>query len=188
MAASRLYYDPTKPTAFSTLNKLAAATVKTSTTTTKLNKKNLRAWLEKQDPYTLHRPIRRRFSRNPYSVNNVMDVWECDLVDVRALARFNDKYKFILSVIDVCSKFLYLMPLRSKTGTVVASAFQSILKDPKQQRRPIWVRTDKGKEFLNKNFQEMLKREGIQFQVCKNPDVKCSVVERSHRTIRDRLY
>ena len=34
----------------------------------------------------------------------------------------------------------------------------------------------------------MLKRESIQFQVCKNPDVKCSVVERSHRTIRDRLY
>jgi len=34
----------------------------------------------------------------------------------------------------------------------------------------------------------MLKREGIQFQMCKNPDVKCSVVERSHRTIRDRIY
>jgi len=34
----------------------------------------------------------------------------------------------------------------------------------------------------------MLKREGIQFQVCRNPDVKCSVVERAHRTIRDRLY
>jgi len=50
------------------------------------------------------------------------------------------------------------------------------------------VRTDKGKEFLNKHFQERLKREGIKFQVCKNPDVKCSVVERAHRTIRDRLY
>jgi len=34
----------------------------------------------------------------------------------------------------------------------------------------------------------MLKREGIQFQVCRTPDVKCSVVERAHRTIRDRLY
>jgi len=34
----------------------------------------------------------------------------------------------------------------------------------------------------------MLKREGIQFQVCRNPDVKCSVFERAHRTIRDRLY
>jgi len=33
----------------------------------------------------------------------------------------------------------------------------------------------------------MLKREGNQFQVCRNPDVKYSVVERAHRTIRDRL-
>jgi transposase len=34
----------------------------------------------------------------------------------------------------------------------------------------------------------MLKRKGIKFQICKNPDVKCSVVERAHRTIRDKLY
>jgi len=34
----------------------------------------------------------------------------------------------------------------------------------------------------------MLSREGIQFQVCKNPDVKCSIVERAHRTFRDRLH
>jgi len=50
------------------------------------------------------------------------------------------------------------------------------------------VRTDKGKEFLNNHFQEMLKREGIQFHVCKNPDVKFSVVERAHTTISERFY
>jgi hypothetical protein len=33
----------------------------------------------------------------------------------------------------------------------------------------------------------MLRDEGIQFQVCRNPDVKYAVVERVHRTIRDRL-
>jgi len=49
------------------------------------------------------------------------------------------------------------------------------------------VRTDKGKEFLNKHFQVMLKREGIQFQVCRDPDVKYSVIERAQRTIRERL-
>ena len=71
----------------------------------------------------------------------------------------------------------------------MTSAFQSIIKDPRYvRRRPVWVRTDMGKEFLYKNFQEMLKREGIQFQVCKYPDVNCSVVERADRTIRDRLY
>ena len=52
----------------------------------------------------------------------------------------------------------------------------------------MWVRTDKGKEFLNTQFQTLLKREGIEFQVCKNPDVKCAVVERVNRTLRDKLY
>ena len=41
---------------------------------------------------------------------------------------------------------------------------------------------------MNSAFQNLLKLEGIQFQVCKNPDIKCSVVERAKRTIRDKLY
>ena len=66
----------------------------------------------------------------------------------------------------------------TKTGKAVASAFTSIFKDSsrRRRRRPVWVGTDKGNEFLNRHFREMLKREGIQFQVCRNPDVKCSVV------------
>ena len=34
----------------------------------------------------------------------------------------------------------------------------------------------------------MLRREGIQFHVCRNPDVKCAFVERAHRTLRNKLY
>ena len=41
---------------------------------------------------------------------------------------------------------------------------------------------------MNTTFQNLLKQEGIQFQVCKNHDIKCSIVERAHRTIRDKLY
>jgi transposase InsO family protein len=115
-----------------------------------------------------------------------MDVWECDLVDVQALSKHNDNFKYILSVIDVFSEFLYMIPLKSMTGTAVTTAFQSIL--PQGRRRPIWVRTDRGKEFLNEKFQAMLRHEGIQFQVCRNPDVKYSVVERVHRTIKNKIY
>ena len=121
-------------------------------------------------------------------MNNVIDVWDCDLVDVRVLGKFNDNYKYILFVIDVFFKFLHLVPLGSKTGRAVATAFISIFKDSNRFRRPVWVRTDKDKEFLSKHLQEVWKREGIHFQVCRNPDVKCSVVERAHRTIHDRLY
>jgi len=83
--ANRLYYDPARPTAFSILRKLGVAAKKKN-----IKLDNIRDWLEKQDAYTLHRPIRKCFARNPYTVNNVMDVWECDLVDVRALGRFTD--------------------------------------------------------------------------------------------------
>jgi len=34
----------------------------------------------------------------------------------------------------------------------------------------------------------MLKSKGIQFQVCRNPAVKCSIIERAQNNIRDRLY
>jgi len=113
-----------------------------------------RAWLEKQDAYTLHRSVRKRFARNPYTVYNVMDVWECDLIDVQACAKYNDNYRYILSVIDVFSKYLHLIPIKTKSGPSVASAFRSIFDDPKYSTgcRPIWVRTDKGKEFLKNIF------------------------------------
>ena len=79
--------------------------------------------------------------------------------------------------------------MKRKTGPADTAAFLSIFDDkPKlTSQRPVWVRTDKGKEFLNKDFQDMLRDQGIQLQVCRNPDVKCAVVERAQRTIRDRL-
>ena len=116
-----------------------------------------------------------------------MNLWECDLMDVQAYVIYNDNYRYILSVIDVFSKYLYLIPIRTKSAPSVASAFRSILDDTKRRCRPIWVRTNKGKELLNKHFQNMLRDEGIQLQVCRNPDFKCVSVERVHRTIRDRL-
>jgi len=116
----------------------------------------------------------------------VIDVGECVLFGVGALGKFNVNYKKVLSVKEVFSKSLHLVTLRSTTGIAVPSAFQSIFED--SSRLSVWVRTDKDKEFLNRHFQETLKSEGIEFQVCKNPDVKCSVVESAHRKIRDRMY
>jgi transposase InsO family protein len=120
------------------------------------------------------------------------DTWELDLMDVQNLAKYNDSHKYLLSAIDVFSKYLHIVPLKSKTGPAVASAFLSIFDDAKYKKthrtRPISVRTDRGKEFLNKHFQDALKSENIEFQLCRNPDVKCAVIERVHCTLRDKLY
>jgi len=93
-------------------------------------KTDIKSWLLKQHAYTLHRAVRKRFPRNPYTVNNINDVWESDLVDVQGHSKCNDGIKYLLTVIDVFSKFLHIVPLKSKTGNAVTSAFQTILKDP----------------------------------------------------------
>jgi transposase InsO family protein len=179
---SKVYYDPAHVAGFSTLDRLRKAV--------KYGKRTaIKSWLEGQDAITLHKPVRKRIQRNPYTVNNVMDVWECDLLDMQAHSKVNDNYRYLLRVIDIFSKFLHVIPLKSKTGPAVTSAFQWIFKDPKYSRkRPVWVRTDKGKEFLNTTFQDMLKHENIQFQVCRNPDVKCAIVERVQRTLRENIF
>ena len=115
--ARELYYDPARPSTFSTLRKLVAASKANSARGTKPG--DIEAWLLKKDTNTMHRPVQKRFLRNPYNVTNVMDVWECDLVDVQPLGKYNDNYKYLLTVIDI-SKFLHIVPLRSKTGTAVA--------------------------------------------------------------------
>jgi len=75
-----------------------------------------------QDTYILHRPLRKRFLRNPYTVN-IMDVWECDLVDVQRPRKHKDGIKYLLSAIDVISKYLHVVPLKSKTGPSVTAEF-----------------------------------------------------------------
>lgn len=176
----RLYYDPSEASSYSTVRKLEAASAKRGGA-----KDVVRDWLLRQDAYTLHKPVRKRFPRNPYTVNNIDDVWELDLVDLATLSQHNDGYKYLLNAIDTFSKYAYSQPLRSKTGKAVTSAFQAILVS---SSRPLCVHTDKGKEFLNSAIQQLLKAENIEFRVCRNPDVKCAVIERWNRTLKTKMY
>ena len=59
------------------------------------------------------------------------------------------------------SKYLHVVPLKSKKGPSVTSAFESVLKDARYskpiRRWPVWVQTDRGKVFVNRPFQDTLK-------------------------------
>jgi hypothetical protein len=128
----RLYSDPSAASSFSTLRKLYEP-VKQATSKKKKVKSpaEIKAWLETLDAYTLHRPLRKRFPRNPYTVTNIGDVWETDIMDLSSLKKYNDNYKYILQETDVFSKYLHSVPLRSKTGAAVTSEFKTILQDPR---------------------------------------------------------
>jgi len=115
----RLYSEPTAPSAFSSLHKLREAV---RHATKRKTPGQIKAWLETQDAYTMHRPVRERFPRNPYTVNNIDDVWEIDILDLSSVKKYNDNHRYLLQLIDVFSKYLRRIPLRTKTGKEVASA------------------------------------------------------------------
>jgi hypothetical protein len=87
-----LYYDPSKASSFANQQKLQSA-VRQYCKQHKSKPADIKAWLLKQDTYTLHRAVRKRFPRNPYTVNNINGVWESDLVDVQGLTKY-DGVKF----------------------------------------------------------------------------------------------
>ena len=110
--------------------------------------------------------------------------WRADLVDMSSLARFNRGYKFLLTCIDVFSKFAWVVSLRNKTGESLFNDFQSIVD---RGRSPEKLQIDKGTEFLNCNFQSLLKENSIHLFTT-NSELKASVVERFSRTLKTRMW
>lgn len=105
----------------------------------------IRQFLHNQEAYSLHKPVRRRFQRNHVVSEKTDDVWMADLMDMVKYAKWNQGIKFILLVIDTFSKYVWLRPLRHKTGEEVAAAFDDILTT--SGRVPAKLITDKGKCF-----------------------------------------
>ena len=57
------------------------------------------------------------------------DIWTADLADMSPYSRSNSGYKYLLTVIDVFSKYGWIVPLKTKTGKEVAMAFQELFTD-----------------------------------------------------------
>jgi Integrase core domain len=183
MADERLkeiFYDPAHPAAFSNLQQLYDATNKS------ISKAVIKEWLQKQKTYTLHKPKRKRFPRNFYSVDNIADLWQADLICWETLAEYNDGFKYILVVIDVFSKFAYTVALKSKTASDVIKAFTRIF--GKTTLKPMRLATDRGREFNNKFFLKFMKKHNVQFNVVEDDQNKSCIAERFIRTLTSLIY
>ena len=81
---------------------------------TKKSRKAVAEFLSKQDAYTLHRPTVRRFPRRRTFSKGINDMFQCDLLDISSLARYNDGNRYLLMCIDVFSKYGRIAPLRPR--------------------------------------------------------------------------
>ncbi len=144
----------------------------------------VRKFLQKQDTYTLHKPIKHRFPRNRVIPAGLDSDWQMDLVDMKAIKKHNKGHTFILTCIDVLSRYAWAVPVKNKQPATILAAFKEILKDG---RKPWNIMVDSGTEFKSV-FKEYMKDKGINLFTATSPDVKAGNVERYNRTLKTRLW
>ena len=98
----------------------------------------------------LHKLIIRKFEKRKVQAAFKNNIWGADLADMQLLSRYNKGIIFLLCVIDIFSKYAWVVPLRDKKGISISKAFQIILKQSNRKPNKIWV--DKGSEFYNAFF------------------------------------
>ena len=80
------------------------------------------------------------------------DIWGADFADMQLLSKFNIGFRFLLRVIDIFSKYAWVVPLKDKKDISIVNAFQKILKESDRKPNKIWL--DKGNEFYNSSFKK----------------------------------
>ena len=107
------------------------------------------------------------------------------LANMQLLSKFNKRFRFLLCVIDIFSKYAWVIPLKDKKGVSIVNAFQKILKEFNRKPNKIWV--DKGSKFYNNSFKKWLQDNDIVMYSTNNKG-KSVVVERFIRTIKNKIY
>ena len=133
----------------------------------------------------LHKPIIKKFEKGKVHATFKDNIWGADLADMQLLSRYNKGIRFLLCVIDIFSKYTWVVPLKDKKGISIVKAFQIIFKQSNKKPNKIWV--DKGSEFYNVSFKKWLQDNDIIMYSTHN-EGKSVVAERFIRTIKRKIY
>lgn len=134
----------------------------------------------------LHKPARRNYQRRYVTLKGIADLWQADLVDMKAHASANSGYKYLLTIIDCFSKLAWVVPLKSKHAGPVADAFRTVFEQA-PSGPPRNLQTDDGTEFFNAKVNALTRKYKINHYSTYST-AKCSIVERFNRTLKTRMF
>ena len=113
------------------------------------------------------------------------NIWGVDLADMQLISKFNKGFRFLSCVIDLFSKYVWVVLLKDKKGVSIVNAFKSILK--KSNRKPNKILLDQGSEFYNNVLKKFLKDSDISTYSTYN-EGKSVVAERFIKTLKNKIY
>ena len=89
----------------------------------------------KKLPEELHKPFIRKFNNIKVHSPFIDNIWGADFTDVQLISRFNIGVRCSLCVIDIYSKYAWVIPLKDEKGVSITNAFRKTLKE--SNRKPI---------------------------------------------------
>jgi hypothetical protein len=181
---TKLYYTPEFPGSFSSADKLWRHVKTRRDTPRGLTRSVISKWLIKQDVHTIHKQPSQKFMREKIIVGGIGEMGESDLLDLSMLKKDNNNNSFVLVCIDAFSKYIWLRPLKNKSGIEVKNAFEDIFTSVKPPAR---CHTDKGGEYSNQIVKTYLKTKDVHLYFSES-DKKCPIVERVILEIKRRLF
>ena len=177
-----IYNNPREPGSFQSYEKLNKTTQKEGRYS--LSRKRLRRWLQNQEPYSRNRLyLPHRIKRSRVIVGGLYDQFDADLADYQTLGKNNNGYRYLLMVIDIFSRYIWVEPIKSKHTDRVIEAFERIFRQGYIPRR---LRTDAGGEFTAKIMKPFHKHYNITHVISLN-EVKANYAERAIKTIKSKL-
>ena len=178
MDLKKFYLDPKFPGSYSGAYKFYQ---EVKNIHPKVTLKKVNEFLKSQDAYTLHKRTRKpKFRRT--LVFKPKDLWQIDLLDMQKYSKENDGYRYICVIIDCFSRYVWVKPLKNKTGKATVKALALLL----MNERPKLIQADQGTEFFNRDVKRMLEAFGPKLYHTYT-DKKAAIVERVQRTLRGRL-
>lgn len=141
--------------------------------------------LEHEEVYTVHREFKQPKIYNPHYVHRRREQIQADLIEIGDFAGVNNGVKYLLLLIDVFTKKIWMYPMKRKTGTESAAVIRRWLES--LARTPEILRTDQGNEFAAQVVQTVLRSFRVIWQIAFGTS-KASVAERANKTMQIIIY
>ena len=102
----------------------------------------------------------------------------------RYVSKFNKEFRFLLCVIDIYSKYTWVVPLKDENVIKISNGFQKHLNESKRKPNEIWVNKDS--EFYNRSKKSFLQNNDIEMYSMHN-EGKSVIAERFIRTLKSKI-
>jgi transposase InsO family protein len=151
------------------------------------SRNDVQSFLENQKSFRTFQPIdKSQFQSKVVAVEGRFRKWQMDLIDMKKYSDENDGTKYILTIIDVFSKYAFAVPVTSKKATGIASALTKIF-STKNTALPRILQSDNGKEFAVDAVKKVCKKYGI-FHFFSYPYSPLGFIERFNQTLKKKIF